>query len=213
MNAHRPTLYAHFTGGYGASVVDLAAARARLRPIAGPGQAILRAFARGRRSLAYLRSGSDGIASELRGTTADHAAILREFGASVGADVSIHGPLQIVNAGDDFSQLVIGDRAHLGTDVLIDLADAVTIEAEATLSMRCTLITHIDVGPGPLRERRPREQAPLRIGAGAYLGTGATVLHGVTVGEGATVGAHALVAKDVPPGATVAAPPARLVPR
>ena len=194
-------------------MVDLTGTRARLRPIAAPAQTVLRAFGRGRRSFAYLRSGSEGIAAQLRSTTGDHATILRELGASVGEDVSIHGPLQIVNAGDDFSRLVIGDRAHLGTDVLIDLADNVTIEAEATLSMRCTLITHIDVGPGPLREKRPREQAPLRIAAGAYLGTGATILHGVTVGAGATVGAHALVAKDVPPGATVAAPPARQVPR
>jgi len=82
----------------------------------------------------------------------------------------------------------------------------VTIEDEATLSMRCTLITHIDVGPGPLRERRPREQGPVRIAGGAYLGAGATVLHGVTVGAGATLGAHALVNRDVAAGATVVSP-------
>ncbi|MBI2767795.1 MAG: hypothetical protein HYX53_18010 [Chloroflexi bacterium] len=72
--------------------------------------------------------------------------------------------------------------------------------------MRCSLITHIDVGPGPLRERRPREQAPVRIGRSAYLGAGATILHGVTVGELATVGAHALVNRNVPAGATVVSP-------
>lgn len=149
---------------------------------------------------------------ELRTTTNQHAAILRRYGAQVGRDVSIHGPIHIVNAGEDFSKLEIGDRVHLGTEVLIDLADRVTIEAEATLSMRATLITHIDVGPGPLRERRPRQQAPVRIGAGAYLGAGATILHGVTVGAAATVGAHALVDRDVAPGATVVSPRARLVP-
>jgi acetyltransferase-like isoleucine patch superfamily enzyme len=50
----------------------------------------------------------------------------------------------------------------------------------------------------------------VRIGAGAYLGLGATVLHGVTIGAEATVGAHALVDHDVPAGATVVAPRARL---
>ncbi|MCC6381614.1 MAG: hypothetical protein IT304_03850 [Dehalococcoidia bacterium] len=74
--------------------------------------------------------------------------------------------------------------------------------------MRCMLITHLDVGPGPLRERRPRQQAAVRVGRGAYLGAGATVLHGVTVGALATVGAHALVRRDVSPGATVVAPAA-----
>lgn len=147
---------------------------------------------------------------ELRTTPNAHVDILREFGARVGKDVSIHGPIHIVNADGDFRNLSIGDRAHLGTDVLIDLADSVTIEDEATLSMRCSLITHIDVGPGPLKERHPRQQAPVRIGAGAYLGLGATVLHGVSVGPQATIGAHALVDRDVTPGATLLAPRARI---
>lgn len=148
---------------------------------------------------------------ELRTTTNAHAEILREYGARIGRDVSIHGPIHIVNADGDFSRLRVGDRVHLGTDILIDLADEVTIEDEVTLSMRCTLITHIDVGPGPLREKRPRKQGPVRIATGAYLGTGATILHGVTVGARATVGAHALVDRDVAADSTVVAPRARLV--
>jgi acetyltransferase-like isoleucine patch superfamily enzyme len=143
---------------------------------------------------------------ELRTTTHEHAAILREYGATVGRDVSIHGPLHIVNADGDFRNLVIGDGVHLGTDVLIDLAERVTIEDEATLSMRCMLVTHIDVGPGPLKERRPRKTGPVRIGAGAYLGSGVTVLHGVTVGPRATLGAHALVDRDVAADGTVVSP-------
>jgi acetyltransferase-like isoleucine patch superfamily enzyme len=167
-------------------------------------------WGRSRRRARYMRDGIEGIAMELRTTTNAHAAILREFGARVGNDVSIHGPLQVVNADGDFRHLTIGDRVHLGTDVLIDLADEVVIEDEATLSMRCSIVTHTDVGPGPLKERRPRQQGGVRIGAGAYLGLGATVLHGVTIGAEATVGAHALVDHDVPAGATVVAPRARL---
>ena len=187
--------------------------RSGLRPLAGPVRATSGWWGRRRRSALYLRYGIEGIARELRDAVNDHAEILREFGATVGEGVSIHGPIYLVNGREDFSRLTVGDRVHLGTGVLIDLAGDVTIEDEATLSMRCTLITHIDVGRGPLKERRPREQAPVRIGTGAYLGTGATILHGVTVGPRATVGAHALVAKDVPADATVAAPAARLVPR
>lgn len=148
---------------------------------------------------------------ELRTTTNAHAEILREFGATVGRDVSIHGPIHIVNAAGDFANLTIGDGVHLGTDVLIDLADSVTIDDEATLSMRCSIITHMDVGPGPLRERRPRQQGPVVVGRGAYLGIGATVLHGVTVGAEATIGAHALVDRDVAAGATLLAPRARTI--
>ncbi|MGE5597618.1 MAG: acyltransferase [Hyphomicrobiales bacterium] len=180
--------------------------RPGLAPLLRPLRSLARPFGRYRRRLRYFRDGIEGIAMELRTTTNQHAEILREFGAQVGRDCSIHGPIHIVNGGADFSRLRIGDRVHLGTNVLIDLADDVTIEDEATLSMNASLITHIDVGPGPLRQRRPRETGPVRIARGAYLGAGATVLHGVTVGECATVGAHALVAKDVAAGATVVSP-------
>jgi putative colanic acid biosynthesis acetyltransferase WcaF len=194
----------------GVTLPAIARFRSAIAPFARPLRDSMGWWGRARRRARYLRDGIEGIAMELRTTTNAHVTILREYGATVGRDVSIHGPIHVVNAGADFSRLRIGNRVHLGTGVLIDLADDVTIEDEATLSMRCNLITHLDVGPGPLRERRPRQQAPVRIGAGAYLGIAATVLHGVTVGPGATVGAHALVDKDVPAGATVLAPRARL---
>lgn len=190
----------------------LPSVRESLAPALRPVRERMGWFARSRRRARFLRDGIEGIAMELRTTPNAHVAILRQFGASVGRDVSIHGPLQIVNAPGDFRRLRIGDHAHLGTDVLIDLADEVTIEDFATLSMRCSIVTHMDVGPGPLRERRPRQQAPVRIGRGAYLGIGATVLHGVTIGAEATIGAHALVDRDVEPGATLLAPRARTVP-
>ncbi len=191
---------------------DLAALRSKLAPGLGPMRQRLGFWGRSRRRSRYLKDGIEGIAAELRETPNQHVTILRQFGAKVGNDVSIHGPLFIVNAGGDFSKLTIGDRVHLGTAALMDLADLVVIEDDATLSMRSSVITHMDVGPGPLREKRPRQQAPVRIGRGAYLGIGATVLHGVTIGEQATVGAHALVDRDVAAGATVLAPRARLVP-
>jgi len=184
--------------------------RSTIAPIARPLRAHLGWWGRSRRRARYLCDGIEGIAMELRTTTNAHVAILREYGAKVGRECSIHGPIQIVNADGDFSRLTIGDRVHLGTDVLIDLADSVVIEDDATLSMRCTLITHIDVGPGPLKAKRPRQQGPVRIETGAYLGTGATILHGVTIGARATVGAHALVDRDVAADTTVVAPRARL---
>ncbi len=190
----------------------LASFRNRLAPVARPIRSRLGFLGRRRRQARFLRFGIPGIVAELRTTTNQHAAILRDFGAAVGEAVSFHSPLHIVNAGDDFSRLTIGSHVHLGADVLIDLASHVIIEDEATISMRCTIITHLDVGPGQLKAARPREVGPVRIGRGAYLGAGATILHGVTIGEGATVGAHALVDRDVAPGATVLAPRARLAP-
>ena len=45
----------------------------------------------------------------------------------------------------------------------------------------------------------------------ASIGTGAVILGGVRVGAGAMVGAGAVVTRDVPPGATVAGNPARVI--
>ena len=198
------SLYSGFT------VSALASFRRRIAPIARPVRSSLGGWARARRRARYLRDGIEGIAMELRTTTNAHAAILREFGATVGKNLSVGGPIHVVNADGDFRRLHFGDNVHLGADTLIDLADDVWIGDNATLSMRSSLITHMDVGPGPLRERRPRQQGPVRIEPGAYLGIGATILHGVTVGTEATVGAHALVDRDIAPKATVLAPRARL---
>lgn len=185
--------------------------RESLAPVLGPISRRISVFGTLRRKWRFFHHGTQGITRELRDSPNQHVRILREFGANVGKDVSIHGPIYIVNAYGNFSNLTLGDRVHLGTGVLIDLADKVTIKDEATLAMRVSLVTHINVGPGPLKERRPREQGPVVIERGAYLGIGATVLHGVTIGELATIGAHALVDRDVPPGATMAAPRARLI--
>jgi acetyltransferase-like isoleucine patch superfamily enzyme len=173
-----------------------------------PAKPVLNAFRRWRRRAVYLRDGIDGIAMELR-RTVDCAPLLREYGASVGDRATIHGPLHVMNAAGDFSHLTIGHDVYIGTDVLVDLADRVTIGDYVSLGMRSNLITSFDVGPGPLKERRPRKQGPIAIGRGTYLGTGVTVLHGVTIGDEATVGAHCLIRKDVPDGATMISEQAR----
>lgn len=54
---------------------------------------------------------------------------------------------------------------------------------------------------------------PTKVRRRASIGTSATILCGVTIGEGAIVGAGSVVTKDVPPGATVAGVPARIIRR
>jgi acetyltransferase-like isoleucine patch superfamily enzyme len=48
---------------------------------------------------------------------------------------------------------------------------------------------------------------------GASIGTGATILGNLEIGERAIIGAGAVVTKSVPPGATVAGNPARILER
>lgn len=186
---------------------------ARLRPVLRPaGRPINSAL--GRLTAAslrweYLRHDIDGVAVRLRTLTSGHAAALRQFGASVAADAMVVGPLSIVNARRDFANLQIGKRTHIGSEVFFDLAELVTIEDGATISMRAVIITHFDAGRSKLAEQRPRRSGPVHICAEAYVGAGATILHGVTIGERAIIGAGAIVSKDVPADTTISSPATR----
>ena len=161
----------------------------------------------------YLRHDIDGVAMRLRSLTAGHADALRQFGARVGADAMVVGPISIVNARKDFGNLAIGKRTHIGSEVFFDLAERITVEDGATISMRAVIITHFDAGRSTLAESRGRQEGPVVIGANAYIGAAAVILHGVTIGEGALVAAGAVVSKDVPPGAVVTKPGIRVIDR
>lgn len=174
--------------------------RRRARPVALPLKRALEAAALARLWWAYWTDGIDGAAIELRKLRSGHARALRAFGARIAPDAVIAGPLTIVNAERDFSNLEVGAGAHVGQEVFIDLADRVVIGERATVSMRCCLITHFDAGRSPIAQERPRQTGPVVVEAGAYLGAGAIVLHGVTIGRGALVAAGAVVRDDVPAG-------------
>jgi len=77
-----------------------------------------------------------------------------------------------------------------------------TIGDNVTISFRVTLVAH-----GPRRTDDMR----IIIEDGAYIGTNVTVLGGVTIGKGAKIGAGSVVTKDIPPGATAAGNPCRVL--
>jgi acetyltransferase-like isoleucine patch superfamily enzyme len=143
---------------------------------------------------------------------------LRRFGATVGNEAQIHSPLIIHNAssesGRHYAHLIIGDHCYIGRDVLLDLRERLIFEEYVTISMRCTLLTHTDVGARPAAYSipyLPASSAPIYVRSGAYLGANSTVLQGVTIGRRAVVGACALVRDDVEDEAKVAGVPAQRI--
>jgi acetyltransferase-like isoleucine patch superfamily enzyme len=138
--------------------------------------------------------------------------VLRRFGATIGPGVRLYAPMHLHNAARSFRNLSVGERCHLGRDFFLDLADSVHIGDRVTLSMRVTILTHLDVGDSSWAERGyPPSKAPVVIEDDVYIGAGATILPGVRIGRGALVGAAALVRRDVPAGARVAGVPARSI--
>ncbi len=127
----------------------------------------------------------------------------------------------------------IGDRTKIGTFVEIQkgarvgtdckisshtfICEGVTIEDRVFIGHNVSFIN--DKYPratnpgGGLQMEQDWACVPTRVCAGASIGTSATILCGVTIGRAAIVGAGSVVTRDVPPGATVAGNPARIVRR
>lgn len=137
--------------------------------------------------------------------------ILREFGATIAPDAVVYGPLLIHNAEVDYRNLFIGERAHLGRGVLLDLTEHLSIEADAVVSMGVTILTHADIGERPLAHVYPRQLLPTIIGTASYVGANATVLAGANVGAQAVIGAGAVVTEPVPDYTLAVGVPARMV--
>jgi acetyltransferase-like isoleucine patch superfamily enzyme len=155
---------------------------------------------------------------------------LRLPGVQAGRGVAVGRHVQVqVGAG---GQLVIGDGCRIGDGTRIVVQQGrVELGAGARLDDRCTIVAHAGVTIGanawlqdgavlvdfdhviddvelPIRSQ-PLVATPIVIGAGARIGLGSGVLRGVTVGAAAVVGPHAVVTRDVAPGAHVGGVPAR----
>lgn len=100
----------------------------------------------------------------------------------------------------------IGKGVYLSAGVWIDpmFPELVTIEDGVFIGLGARILTH---------EFRIDEFRAGRaiIRRGAFIGGGAAIACGVEIGEGAVVGAFALVARDVPAGASAVAPAARIL--
>ena len=150
--------------------------------------------------------------------------------AGRGVRVGRRARLEVLHGG----LLILADGCRIGERTRIVVhGGRVEIGAGARLGERCTIVAHdhVEIAAGawledgavlvdfdhviedvelPIRAQ-PLVTSPIVVGERARIGLGAGVLRGVTVGAGATVGPHAVVTRDVAPGATVGGVPARPV--
>jgi serine O-acetyltransferase len=99
--------------------------------------------------------------------------------------------------------------ARIGSGILIDHGTSVVIGETAVVEDNVSLLHEVTLG-GTGKESGDRHP---KIRRGVLLGAGAKVLGNIEVGRGAKVGAGSVVLRDVPPHATVAGIPARVVGR
>jgi acetyltransferase-like isoleucine patch superfamily enzyme len=142
----------------------------------------------------------------------------------LGSDVAIYNFVNLYGCE-------IGDGTKIGSFVEIQkgvrvgrnckvsshtfICEGVTIEDEVFIGHGVNFIN--DKYPratgegGTLQTEADWSVLPTVIRRGASIGTGATILGNLEIGEHAIVGAGALVTKSVPPGATVAGNPAKIL--
>ncbi len=133
-------------------------------------------------------------------------AVLRLFGARIGAHVNIYPTAHLYMPWN----VEIGAWSALGEDVFVYSLGKVRIGQSVTLSYRA----HVCAGTHDLRDPTlPLLKPPVAIEDGVFVGTEAFIGPGVTVERGAIVGARAVVVKHVGPLSIVAGNPARPIGR
>ena len=120
-------------------------------------------------------------------------AILRKFGATVGAGVNIRHGVRVHWPW----KLSLGDNVWIGTDAWLLNLEPISIGSDSCISQGALLCTGSHDWRSPTFEF---DNAPITVKEGAWIAARATVLRGVTIGTGAVVGATALVVQDVPDG-------------
>ena len=98
---------------------------------------------------------------------------------------------------------IIGRGAEFGPGFVLIHATGVVINGSVRGGENVLIEHQVTIGA----ERR---QSP-RIGSNVFIGAGAKIIGEITVGDHSRIGANAVVLEDVPPYATVAGVPARVV--
>ncbi|MGE4055592.1 MAG: serine O-acetyltransferase [Vicinamibacterales bacterium] len=97
-------------------------------------------------------------------------------------------------------------ETSIGRRVRIAHQSGIVISRYASIGDDCLIRQGVTIGAPS--EKRWRE-AP-SLGRGVEVGSGAAILGSISVGDGAHIGAHAVVLTNVPPGASVFVPSARV---
>ncbi len=118
-------------------------------------------------------------------------AILRAFGAQVGDRVLIRHRVRVLWPW----KLSIGDDCWIGEGAWLLNLEPIVIEDDVCLSQESMLCTGSHRHDDPAFEF---DNAPIRIGRGAWVAARATVLRGTTVNPGEVISAHAVRSRRRP---------------
>jgi len=117
--------------------------------------------------------------------------------------------LYLQSRASEVFQTDIHPAARIGRGILLDHATGLVVGETAVIGDDVSLLQGITLG-GTGKDCGDRHP---KIGRGVMIGAGAKILGNVEIGEQARIAAGSVVLIPVPPGATVAGVPARIVRR
>jgi len=136
-----------------------------------------------------------------------HPDLVNLYGCRVGTGSKIGAFVEVQKGA------AIGRRCKISSHTFV--CEGVTIEDDVFVGHGVMFINdrypRATTEGGRMQTEADWAVVPTLVGRGASIGSGAVVMCGVTIGARALVGAGAVVTRDVPPGATVAGVPARLI--
>lgn len=131
--------------------------------------------------------------------TRARTAILRLFGAQIGANVVIRQRVRVHWPW----KLRVDDGSWIGDGAWILNLEPVTIGSDVCISQEVLLCTGSHDRHSPTFEF---DNAPIVVEDGVWIATRATILRGSTIGHDSVIGACTLVSGIIPPGKMLHAP-------
>ena len=136
--------------------------------------------------------------------------ILKKNGANIGTDCDIQSG-QVFHNCRDYSNLKIGNNCHIGKNCFFDLRNKIVIGHNSVISMKCSVITHIDLSNSDLCKFYPKTSSQVLIGSNCYIGVNSTVLMGVSVNDYSFIAAGSIVTNNVKSYTLVGGSPAKFI--
>lgn len=126
-------------------------------------------------------------------------------GVTLGAHAEVSSMTLVYGNG----RFVLGRHGYVGPQSLVNVEEDVCIGEMAALGPRSMVFTHGNYLPAT--EGYPVRLGAVTIGRRAWLAAGVFVHPGVRIGDEVLVNSRAVITQDIPDGAVVESPPARVV--
>jgi len=108
--------------------------------------------------------------------------------------------------------IIIGDGVFIGRGCEFNIRKSIRLGNHCLIGSGAKFIDHDHgIQLGQLISRQAGPEAPIVIGADAWIGDNVIILKGVTIGDGAVVGAGAVVTKNIAPLEIWAGVPAKRI--